>query len=50
MMCTVRVGIHQGKDGDVQRVPKLPHHQPAVNIWHAFTLKHRNTPDMHTEL
>lgn len=41
--CTVRVSIHQSEGGDVQRVPKLPHHQPAVHIWHAFTLTHTHT-------
>lgn len=38
MVPTVRVGVHQRKDGDVERVPKLPHHQPAVDIWHTFPL------------
>lgn len=37
---TVRVSIHQGEDGDVQRVPNFSHHQPAIHIWHAFTLIH----------
>lgn len=50
MMCTMRVSIHQSEDRDVQRVPKLSHHQPAVHIWHAFTLIHTNTPVMYTEL
>ena len=34
----MRVSVHQSKDGDVQSVPKLPHHQPAVYIWEPFTL------------
>ncbi len=49
MVCTMRVCIHQSEDGDVQRLPKLSHHQPAVHIWHAFTLKHTNTPVMYEE-
>lgn len=40
---TVRVGVHQGEDRDVQRVPQLPHHQPAVHVGHAFPLTHTNT-------
>lgn len=35
---TMRVGVHQGKDGDVQRIPQLSHHQPAVDIWNTFPL------------
>lgn len=35
---TMRVGVHQREDGDVQRVPELPHHQPAVDIWDTFPL------------
>lgn len=46
MMCTMRVGIHQSEDGDVQRVPKLSHHQPAVHIWHAFSLIHTNAREV----
>lgn len=46
---TVRVCVHQSKDGDVQRVPKLSHHQPAVHIWHAFTLIHTNTSVTNTK-
>lgn len=38
MVSTMRVGVHQREDGDVQRVPKLPHHQPAVDIWDTFPL------------
>lgn len=38
LMRTMRVGVHQGEDGDVQRVPQLPHHQPAVHIRDAFSL------------
>lgn len=38
MVPTVRVGIHQRKDGDVERIPELSHHQPAVDIWHTFPL------------
>lgn len=38
MVPTMRVGIHQRKDGDVERIPKLSHHQPAVDIWHTFPL------------
>lgn len=49
LMCTMRVSVHQSEDGDVQRVPKLSHHQPAVHIWHAFTLIDTNTPVVYTE-
>lgn len=38
MVPTMRVGVHQRKNGDVQRIPKLSHHQPAVDIWHTFPL------------
>lgn len=43
MVPTVRVGVHQRKDGDVERVPKLSHHQPAVDIWHTFPLMDTGT-------
>lgn len=39
---TVRVSVHQSEDGDVQRVPKFSHHQPAVHVRHTFTLTHMN--------
>lgn len=39
LACTMRVGIHQSQDGDSQRVPQLPHHQPAVHVRDAFTLE-----------
>lgn len=42
MMRTMRVSVHESEDGDVQCVPELSHHQPAVHIWHAFTLIHPN--------
>lgn len=38
LMCTMRVGVHQSEHGDAQRVPQLPHHQPAVHVRDAFTL------------
>lgn len=40
MVPTMRVGVHQRKDGDVQRIPELSHHQPAVDVWHTFPLIH----------
>ena len=44
----MRVSVHQGKDGDLQSVPKLPHHQPAVYIWEPFTLTTHTHKDKHT--
>lgn len=35
----MRVGVHQSQHGDTQRIPQLPHHQPAVHIRDAFTLE-----------
>lgn len=39
LTCTMRVGVHQSQHGDVQRVPQLPHHQPAVHVRDSFTLE-----------
>lgn len=44
----MRVSVHQSENRDVQCVPKLSHHQPAVDIWHAFTLINTNTPVIQT--
>lgn len=45
LMCTMRVGVHQSEDRDAQRVPQLPHHQPAVHVRDAFALSHKRHRD-----
>lgn len=45
LMCTMRVGVHQSEDRDAQRVPQLPHHQPAVHVRDAFALSHKRHHD-----
>lgn len=45
LMCTMRVGVHQSEHWDAQRVPQLPHHQPAVHVRDAFTLSDKRHHD-----
>lgn len=45
LMCTMRVGVHQSEHRDAQRVPQLPHHQPAVHVRDAFTLSDKRHHD-----